>query len=293
MNSTQYAFAKYLKIFGINKKQTRMNAAAHELQLLREGEYLLGTTLWEDCEDYEPVERPYWHLRKLKNKNLELEKEIHELSENLAQTQQQQKAVVEHPSSQQELPGNTKEAERVQLLTEAENLTIEKESIAKKAQLCKQQHESLKLKINVFREENASESLIESQIQKGANIKEEFKSLKQQNDLVDTQLLEIEGKIDALEEMIADERNQFKNEATETLDDIGKANKKLSNLRSEVGRVQSQMHQHHSELGNIICSFYKGDSQCRALAKQQKQLISILTSLRLSIERNNAIADRH
>ncbi len=289
MNSTKYAFALFLKTLGINRKQTRMNEAAQELQLLREGEHLLGKTLWESSEEYEAVGVPYWHLRQLNNQTLELQKKIDVLSEELAQAQIQKKSISQNSNSLR----HSKEEDRIQLVGKAERLTKEKKAITKKAQSYKRQHEGLKLKVQVLRKENSEESLIQPQIDKANSIKEQFLSLKQQNSEIDQQIQELEINIDTIEKEIRSEYSKIEGGTTRAFDDIGKANRNLSNFRAEIGLIRSQMNQHYTDLGHILSIQYKENSQCRDIAKKQKRLISILAALRRSIEWNNDLAERH
>ncbi len=289
MNSTSYAFAQFLKMFGIHRKQARLNDSAQELQLLREGEHLLGKTLWQDCEDYEPTDTPYWHLRQLNNKVSELQQKITNLSDDLAEAQHQKQSSTQNTRARH----SEKETERIQLIGKAEELTNEKQELAGQAKQLKDQYEGLKLKIKVLREENADTSVIEKQVARAEQLKSEFTALKQKNVTLVSQIKALDTDIDRLEGEARAERGEFNNQISSPSEDLNKANRDLSNLRSEIGLLQSQMNQHYSELGNILFSQFKHDRDCRTIAKSQKHFIAILAALRRSIEWNNDLAERH
>ena len=289
MNSTSYAIAQFLKMFGINRKQARLNESAQELQLLREGEHLLGKTLWQDCEDYEPTGTPYWHLRQINNKVSELQQKIESLSDQLAETQIQTQSNTKDTNSLH----SEKEKERIQFIGQAESLTKEKQELANEAKKLKEQHEGLQLKIKVLKEENAQDAVIQKQVLQAEQIKSEFTTLKQKNTTLLSKIKSIDTDIDRLEEEVRAERWEVNKLASDSSLDLNKANRDLSNLRAEMGLLQSQMNQYYSELGNILFSQFKLDRDCRTIAKSQKHFIAILAALRRSIEWNNDLAERH
>jgi len=123
----QFKIAKFLKTFGFNPKQKRLNDAAVEIQLLRQAEDILGRSVWQNLENIDKYKVNYWDLRKMTERKIEILKKTEEIEAQMKELKKKKERDFEQTNSDggHDLQGMfSQQSERVKsLINELEGIS--------------------------------------------------------------------------------------------------------------------------------------------------------------------------
>ena len=113
---------------------------------------------------------------------------------------------------------------------------------------------------------------------------------------VDTRALtalirEKDQEMDTLETKITAERNVQREEASESFQVIGDANRRISSTKAELGVIETKMQQLYSEIGRHVSLHFRSDPRCQAAVRDHKPLVEVMVALRKSIILNQKLAE--
>lgn len=288
MTRFRYLVWRIGQTFGISLTGRHASHAATEMHLLREAEEVLGRLCWMDTEQIEELSVEYWNLRKLNKTHQELVRKIESANVVLQKSNDQRATLLEMVvDSSSDLV-----AEREILVERAERLAAERDSILSEARYIKRRHDGIKAKLEVLAGEGSpgSEEVKASQ-RELLQLKEQFKALRGDRDEVAERIENVDREIADLDERIEERRAEMRDEAFGSYQDIGKANRDISQSRAELGILETEMTALFTEIGRYI-SVNHTDSSCAAVVLEHRSLISQMHALRLSITLNNQLAGR-
>lgn len=289
MTKTQYKIASFLKKLGIQKKQKRLNDAAAEIQLLRQAEDVLGRHVWKNIESIDKYKVNHWNLKKLLEKKEEIEKHITEIEvqiNELKRKKEQQFGQTNNDGEHDLQEMYSRQNERVQLLKE------EQAEILKIGGNIRRLHDGIVLKIQTLQESGGDSSAIENEEISLRKLKAKFTDLKEKKKASDAKLAKQEGILKKIEDTINSKKSNYRSEASENYEIIGKANKALSSYRAQKGLLDSKLAEHYAEIGNYVGKEYFRNAQCREAAKDHENLCKIIKALRFSIDYNYELGGR-
>ena len=146
MTTTRYIVARFAQAFGFFRRNIRMSEAASETHLLREAEFILGSTLWEQVENIEALSVEYWNLRKLIKERDDVVGRLIACQERLNQAHEERVTLL---NSTPELNLELLE-QRIVLLNEAERLSRERDLVVAQAREVRRIYIGLSMKHEVL-----------------------------------------------------------------------------------------------------------------------------------------------
>ena len=288
MTQTKYLLWRIAQTFGIAMRQRHATRAAAEMHLLREAEEILGRLAWEDAETIEDLSVEYWSLRKLSKQYDELSGRIDSANVNLQKSHHQREellgAVVD----------STKDlvAERNKLVETNERLNVERETVLAEARTVKRRHSGIKAKLEVLVGEGSqASSEVDASKKELLALKRTFKGLRDRRDEVSVKISNIESELKELETRIESRRSEMRDEALGNYQNIGKANRDISNDRAELGSLENEMIALYSEIGRYILA-HRRDPNVSSVAAKHRSLTNQMSALRVSINLNNRLSGR-
>jgi chromosome segregation ATPase len=288
MTRTRYLAWRIGQTFGISMTGRHASHAATEMHLLREAEEVLGRLCWEDAEDIEELSVEYWNLRKLTKKFDDLFGRINNANVTLQQSHVQRASLLEL------VVDSTKDlvAERAELVEKAERLGAEREAILGEARAVKRRHDGIKAKLEVLAGEGGdSASEVDASKEELLNLKQRFKALRDRRDALAERVKTFDQEIQELDERIETRRAEMRDEAFGSYQNIGKANRDISQSRAELGILDGEMVTLFAEVGRYVSVNYLHPT-CRKAVRRHRSLISQMQALRVSITLNNRLAGR-
>lgn len=288
MTRTRYFAWRLGQTFGISMTGRHASHAATEMHLLREAEEVLGRLCWEDIEDLEELSVEYWNLRKLTKKYADLAGKINNANETLQKSHDERANLLEMVvDSSKDLV-----VERADFLEKVERLSSEREAVLGEARAVKRRHDGIKAKLEVLAGEGANaESEVDASKEELLDLKKRFKTLRERRDTLATKIDAFEEEIENLDERIESRRAEMRDEAFGSYQNIGKANRDISQSRAELGILDGEMVTLFAEVGRYISVNYQHPSVSKVV-KKHRSLISQMQALRLSIALNNRLAGR-
>lgn len=288
MTNTRYFLARIAQAFGINRRSRRMAELATESHLLREAEQVLGERIWQGVEEVEELGVEYWNLRRLTSERERLQEQAQIQELRLAEAHHQRAELLLAKSSPQE----DLEQERSKLLEELDALARRRDQIVGKARDIRRIYDGFKAKIEVLREERREDgdTVTKTQARMG-ELRESFELLKTERNTVVAQIEERDAMLAALDEKIDDVRSKQRAEASVAFQAIGDANRQLSQIRAEIGLLETRMLQLYAEIGRHVSRNFFISTPCRDAAKAQRPMVEVMTALRRSISLNQRLAD--
>jgi len=289
MTKAKYRVANFLKKFGIQKKQKRLNDAAVEIQLLRQAEDILGRSVWQNIEGIDKYKVNYWNLKKMHLKKEEITEKIEEIEFQISHLKRKKEVQFEQTNNDGEHDLQlmyTKQNDRVQLLKQ------EQGEITKIAGNIRRLHDGTVLKLQTLKAEGASEAQLQNEEKNLIKLKQKFTDLKDKKIERDKKLVHQIAILKKIEKSINARKSNYRNEATENYEVIGKANKALSAYRSQLGLLEGKLIEHYAEIGNHISKEHFTNSQCREATKEKADLCKIIKAIRLSIDYNYELSGR-
>ncbi|MCU0797062.1 MAG: hypothetical protein MUF31_14140 [Akkermansiaceae bacterium] len=288
MTSSKYLIARVALAFGISRRTRRLSEAAAETHLLREAELILGRRVWKSVEEVEQLGIEYWNLRRLTTKRAEL-LEIMKSAEGELEAAHEQRAEVlsAKSSKQQDL-----EDERGSLLEELEQLARKRDGVVARAREVRRLYDGLKTKLEVLSQESSQEAPDLSKSRTRMNeLRLQFEELKKERDAIAAQIRQKDEEMDGLETKITAERSIQREEASESFQVIGDANRRISSTKAELGVIETKMQQLYAEIGRHVSLHFRADPHCQAAVREHKPLVEVMVALRKSIVLNQKLAD--
>jgi chromosome segregation ATPase len=288
MTPSNYLIARVALAFGFNRRTRRLSEAASETHLLREAELILGRRVWKHVEEVEQLGIEYWNLRRLSAKRTEL-LEIMKSAEGELESAHEQRAEVlsAKSSKQQEL-----EDERGSLLEELEQLARKRDQVIARAREVRRLYDGLKTKLEVLSQESDQEVPdLDKSRKRMTELRNQFDELKIERDSIAALIREKDQEMDTLETKITAERNLQREEASESFQVIGDANRRISSTKAELGVIETKMQQLYSEIGRHVSLHFRSDPRCQAAVRDHKPLVEVMVALRKSIILNQKLAE--
>lgn len=288
MTRTRYGFAILLQSFGIYRKHKRMVQTAGELHLMQEGEELLGLNVWPRVEPLEDLSMEYWNVRQNYTAQQEIKDQLSELEKSLAVAQAQRNEVL--ASSQG--PSQDLFDRREALLGKIDRQVCRREQLIQEASQVKRRFEALKVKGLVFKEQLGPDSAelqdVKREIQ---DLKEFFKVLKQQTDEAEQSVQESQEELASHQAIIQEETKGTKQNTAEIYARISECNRKMSELRSELGTLDDEHRKLCRQIGRHL-NLHHGHSKIRKICSGHRGLLEQVHLLRRSITWNKKLIAR-
>ena len=290
MTSSKYFIARIAQAFGYVRRSQRMADAASEMHLLREAEAYLGEAIWQKVESIEKLSVEYWNLRKLMKERTTVEEKLTDCQVRLDKAHQDRTELLNSmPDENQELIN-----QRVALLTELEELAMQRDKIVADAREVRRAYVGLKMKLEVLTNESGASPVA---LEEAAKVKDRlqelgkrFSELKQERMSVGELIEKGDHRLDELDELINQERLKRREHASQAFQIIGEGNKEISILRAESGLLDTQMRQLFSEIGRYVSRHSHHDPACAAVAVSHRGLVDVMRALRRSVALNHRLA---
>lgn len=286
MNSSRYIIARILLSFGFHRKTKRLSEAADEMHLLRMAEEILGEEVWEKAEEIESISVEYWTLRKLKVQRGKLEESVKEAGVLLDTSHEERNALL----AQTNQTCIALEKKRDELIRNSEELIAQRDRMVSEAKQIRRKFDASRTKVQVLSDEADTAEIIMGERQKLAGYKRDFEDLKVKRNEVGEKIQELDGKITRIEEAIAVDRKKLRDEASNAYQSIGKANRDVSKLTTDIGLLDLEMQEHYTEIGRYVSNHAGSDPVCTEICQSHAHLVAQMQSLRTSIALNHKLA---
>lgn len=287
MTSTRYILARAAMAFGINRRQRRMADAASESHLLREAEQVLGERIWENVEGVEELGIEYWNLRRLYTERESIRKNLAQAESILTSAHDQRAAIVGEKSSKQD----QLELDRANLITELEGLARQRETVVAKAREIRRLYDGLKTKLEVLKEEEREDAEIVQKTElRMTDLRKQFESLKAERDSIAQDIQTRDNSLHAIDKELEIERKRHRTEASQAFQQIGDANRTISEHKAELGLIETRMQQLFGEIGRHISRHAASNNECRTAARSSRQMVEVMSQLRKSINLNHRLS---
>lgn len=286
MTPSSYYIALIAKSFGYDRRAKRLADASSEMALLREAEYQLGKTLWEQIETIEELSVEYWNLRKYIKELQKKRDSMNELNDKLTILHEERASILNEASPEQE----TLEKDRADLLLKLEKLANQRDQLVRRAKEIRRIHEGHLTKIEVLERDGHRENEIEMVNNEISILKEEFRSLKEQRTQVADQLEDGDRTVDEIDQKMLALKQQKRDRAAVVFQEMGFINRDLSNIRSEIGSIEGQIRHLQAEVGRYISRYHKRNPECGKVAKTERTMVEVMRMLRMSITMNHKLA---
>lgn len=288
MTTGRYIMARIAQSFGISRRTKRMSDAAFETHLLREAEQILGHEVWEDAEQVDDVSVEYWNLRKLERQRVELADKLARAEKILAEAHDERARLLnESTDAQQDL-----EQQRYDLSKELEAIARERDEVVALAKEVRRQYEGLKTKLAVLAEEQGDHVAAQTTQanERMHQLRSDFQLLKKRRTEIGHRLEDGDRRLSAVEAKLGDRRQVRREEASQTFQVIGRANREISNYRAELGLIETQQQQLFGELGRYVSRHARVNPDLAKIYRKRQGLIDIMTALRRSIIMNRKLS---
>ncbi len=287
MTPSSYFTALVAKSFGLDRRNKRLTDASQEMSILREAEYYLGISVWEDIDQVSELSVEYWSLRKhtkeiesLRERQIVLNQELSELylqrNDILKQTSDEERAL---------------EEEKDQMMERLLNLTEERDEIVRQARDLRRAHEAILTKIEVLKDVPSSDDSISASREKEEELKSQFRELRKKRQDIANAIVSGDAEFDQHEAKLQKIKDAKKQQAAEIFHRISELNRELSSIRSSSGAIEVQIRQLLSEVGRYISRFDIKDPACAKVARKEKTMVAVMRMLRQSISMNHKLAD--
>lgn len=286
MTVTTYIVAKVISAFGINLSEKHRTAAAFEAHLLRDAESIIGSLTWQNLGNFEELSTQYWLLRKLSSKHDNLSGKIEKLTETLESSQDARTQAIEDISEKSRATTTRRDA----TATMFERLHQEREDIQRDGRAVKRAHAGLKTKLEVLLEENSEESqkVIETTNAELKQQRTKFEAIKIRRDEIDARINELQKELNELNRTISEENRVIREKAESQFSTIGKTNKELTQLKSEMGAIEIECERLHSEVGAFLLA-NSDEPEVKQATKKHRSLLNLIKAIRASVNRHRKL----
>lgn len=290
MTLPSFIVAKVFSAFGLDLSEKHRTAAAFEAHLLRDAELIVGSLTWQNLESLEDVSTEYWLLRKLSTKHSDLAKKVDDLTELLEASQEARTQAIEEISEK----SRSVIAARDQTATKIERLHQEREDIQRDGRAVKRSHAGLKTKLEVLMEEEEEDGQDKKSIEATnaalKDLRTEFETIKKRRDEIDAKINELQKELNVLNSEISEENRIIREKAESQFSTIGKTNKELTQLKSELGAMEAECERLYSQVGTFILA-NPNDPEVKTATKDYRGLVNIIKAIRASANRHRKLFD--
>ncbi|MEI7929279.1 MAG: hypothetical protein WCH40_12070 [Verrucomicrobiales bacterium] len=287
MTPTKFFVARVAQAFGLHRKTKRMSDAANEMHLLRDAETVLGSAVWERVEKIEELSVEYWNLRRLMRERDDIREKVAACNERLELVHEERTTLLSSRSEpQQQLL-----QERQEIMARLRQLAEARDEVVGRALSVRRTYDGLKMKLEVLSKESPDNSSELAGVrEKLEELKSKFAELKQQRAKVAGDLEKADLELDEMDTRLAGHRQQRREQASGAFQLIGEANREISSHRAELGLIETQITQLHSEVGRYISRNRYRLPACAEAAKDHRAMVDIMRSLRASVSMNHRLA---
>lgn len=287
MTRTRYALALLLQSFGLHRRTKRLTDAAFELQLMQDGEEILGLSCWKHIEKIEELSMEYWNLRKMEREEKELMAKLEEAENTLNGAQNKRAEVMDRSKD----IGEELLQKRDDYFTKIDELEELRENILDTATQTKRKHAALKMKHKVLQEEDSDHDDLEKCKEELKALKAEFTEARSKISATESQIKEQETELAELQEEIDSKQKGSKGEATESFSLISKANRDITTYRAELGLLNENQAKAFREVGRFL-NVNATREDCRKATKEQRGILEQTRLLYRSINLNRRLVER-
>ncbi|MDP0490903.1 MAG: hypothetical protein Q7Q71_07640 [Verrucomicrobiota bacterium JB023] len=284
MTRTGYIFARLFTSFGIARTDTYRGNAAFESHLLHEAEEILGNLAWKETEQLEDISADYWQLRKLGQKHDALEKESESLIEQIEASQEARSNAIEEVSDKT----RDQVQRRDQVAEQLERSRREEEEILRQGRSVKRTHQGLKAKLEVLQAESTDEQSLKQTKEQLKELRQKFDGIKKRREEIQARLIELDTELKELSELINKENQLVREKAENDFSNIGKANKQLTTIKSEMGSISQDANELFTGIGQYLITNQK-DPEVKAIIAPHRKFVDLINALRASIDRNQRL----
>ena len=288
MTRTRFTIAVILQSFGVLRKNKRLTDAAFELQLMQDGEELLGAFCWPKIEEIEELSMEYWNLRRMEREEKGLIDKLNEAEETLRRAQESRAKLIDQSKD----IGQEFIQKREDLFDVIESLNTERDEIMTEATAIKRKHSALKMKSEVLREEGKvdKEKLDQCRVDL-RDLKEQFADSKKKLSSLDTEIEIEEERLAQLQKKIEKKMAGSKGATTESFSFISRANRDITDYRAELGVLNEAQSLVFREIGRFLNLNAKRED-CRKATKGHRGLSEQTRLLYQSIQWNRNLVAR-
>lgn len=291
MTTSRYLMARIAQSFGISRRGQRMSEAAFETHLLREAEQFLGREVWHDTENVEELSVEYWNLRKLRREREELEAEMADAEQTLAEAHEERARLLNTTTEAQQ----EAEQQRTSLLAELEEVARERDQVVALAKEVRRIYEGLKMKLTVLAEEQGAkdEEEVARTRARMLELKRDFQMLKDRRAAIGERLEAGDRQLREIEAHLGERRKVRREEAAKTFQVIGHANRDLSNFRAQLGLIETREHQLYGEIGRYVSRNCRSKQGLAPIYRAHHAMIDVMEALRRSIALNRKLTQTY
>lgn len=287
MTITEYFFFTLATAFGYRRRSKRLSTMASETFLLKEAEAYLGRELWEDTENIEELSLEYWNLRKLNNQRVHILAELDECEQNLTKIHQKKADNKVHSDD----PSQDLFNSRQNYLNSLDKLAKQRDEIMNNANEIRRTYESIKSKQEILTKEGANNpEYFENITNRLTQLKSEFATFKSKHAAVAKRIVEEDSKIDKIDAEIMLHQKNRRGTDSDTFQQFGNINHKISTLRADLISNDIQTRQFHIDIGKYVSRNFL-NPECLQLRGKKRGLIKVMQELRKSILLNRKLAE--
>ena len=183
--------------------------------------------------------------------------------------------------------------ERKALLSKLEGLAKQRDEVIREGHTIRRLYNGAKIKLEVLDDETARRPEDIEDIKKRlAQFKARFIELKAMRDETAAKISAGDAEMDKINAKMKTHAKLNHEAASEAFMVINQVNKEVSQLRAEIGLLETRMHQFHVEIGRYVSRHASHDKQCAAAASSHQGLVDVMRALRRSIALNHKLAGR-
>lgn len=289
MTPSRFLIARLAQSFGLERRQRRMSEAASEAHLLHDAEQVLGSKVWREVEGIEELGIEYWNLRRLVADRERLHSEIADLDNHLADAHTRRAGLLDADSAER----RNLDQRRNQLLEELDRLAKQRDEVIVRAKELRRLYDGAKTKYQVLEGEGGGDAEgAQRARERMESLRQQFEHLRSERDQTVAHIEADSAELEQVEQQLGIERDRTRQAASGAFQKIGEANRRLSSLKAEVGVVESKMQQLFIDIGRHVSLAAESDPACRAVARNQRSLVSVMSALRKSIRLNHTLSGR-
>ncbi len=286
MTQTRYFIWRTAQTFGIAMRRRHATHAAAEFHLFREAEEVLGQLAWAETEHIDELSVEYWSLRRMSMKQKELVSEIEVANGDLQKSQDQRAELLGIVVDRTKLLVE----EREEMKEAGERLRSEHDVLISDARSIRRHHEGIKAKLEVLIAEGPGDTPeIAASKKELLKLKKNFKSLRERRDAVVAEIESSDRSLNDMESRIETKRSSIRGEALGSYQNLGKANRDLSQTRLELNSLEGQMNGFFAEVGRYIVARHREPALSK-ITSRHHGLIKQISALGLSIRLNRRLA---
>ncbi|MEM9237809.1 MAG: hypothetical protein AAGB14_13615, partial [Verrucomicrobiota bacterium] len=183
------------------------------------------------------------------------------------------------------------EQERLDLLSDLEGLARDRDNIVNKAREVRRLYDGLKTKLEVLKEEQRDEvAVIEKTNVRMRELRKSFETLKADRDKIALEISKRDDELDKIDQKLEAERKKHREDASEAFQQIGDANRAISECKAELGLIDTRMQQLFGEIGRHVSRHASSNAECRNATRNSRQMVDVMSALRRSINLNHRLS---